>query len=76
MIRPPEYKANSHLGTIFFETDFLMCPYMAFCKMSYVVLLKLTYNMFAAVKWTVFRLIMMKKSYKITIKSNFIPSIV
>ena len=24
--------------------------------MSYVVLLKLTYNMFAAVKWTVFRL--------------------
>ena len=44
--------------------------------MSYVVLLKLTYNMFAAAKWTVFRLIMMKKTYKITMKSNFIPSIV
>ena len=52
VIWPPEYKA------------ILMCSYMAFCKMFYVVLLKLTYNMFAAVKLTVFRLLMMKKAIK------------
>ena len=38
---------------------------MAFYKMSSVILLKLTYNMFAAVKGTVFMIIIMKISYKI-----------
>ena len=33
VIRPPEYKANSHFGTIFLKKlIFLMCPYMAFLR--------------------------------------------